>query len=327
MELLTHLQAHIKKTCSPDVKALHDKCDKLIELIQKLNDRVTRVEQFKQDTSLSKITIDTTPVRPAKWIKRIEPDLDDEFKVQDMTPKECLKIIVPKNTEKLCMFFDPVTIKDKEYVVFREQNENCTLNIGKISTDHYLWAINGDKVEDMSFQETAEEVSNRIIDGCSLYFKRFSSAQKRARDASEDLKLEGLREKLWKQYVVFFSPTFRDQHSSKHHRYRPGCGSCSNKRAVEKLREIIAPRVEEIKDHTERACSADELFEYMDVMESRKYDRLLKEVEEPIEIVEPPKKKQKTLRDLYIAAGHPELTYDILRKSMSEDQIKSLYNL
>ena len=112
-----------------------------------------------------------------------------------------------------------------------------------------MWAVNGDKVQGMAFNEVAELITKSTKNGCSLYFKKFSSAQKRAREASDDMKLEGMREKLWKQYLIFFSSKYREGVSNKNHRYRPGCGSCSNK-AVEKLRDIIEKRRENIcKDY------------------------------------------------------------------------------
>lgn len=321
MELLTNLNSYIKKVNSPDIKTLHEKCDKLMEVMDKLNDRLARVEQYKSDTPMTK---DGSPLRivtPGTWIKRIEPELDEEFKVQDITPKECTKVIVPKNTEQLCIFFEPVNIKEDTYVVFKKTNEKCTLDVSKLTTDHYIWAVNGDKVEGMAFKEVAELITKSTKNGCSLYFKKFSSAQKRAREASDDMKLEGLREKLWKQYLIFFSSKYREGLSSKNHRYRPGCGSCSNKRAVEKLRDIIEKRREDICKFIGREYETDKLFENVDKLSDTKYKELMTNVEEP------PKKKQKTVRQLYLQRGLPEQMYDVIAATMSEDQIREAYNL
>lgn len=325
MELITQLNAHIKKTSAPEIKLLHDKCDKLMQVVAKLNDRLSRIEQFKADTPVSKITADTTPIRPTKWIRRIDTEVEDDFKVRDITPKECIKIIIPKNTDKLNVYFESVSIKRQNYILFKKVDEKCTIDVSQLTRDHYLWSINGDKVNNSSFQEAARKVSNNLANGCALYFKRLSSAQKRARDADEELKLQGLREKLWNQYLVFFSGKFRDKNVNKHHRYRPGCGSCSNKRAVEQLRQIISNRVKDINEYAELSHTSDKLYDHVEGMETQEYDDMLNDIEEPI--TPRPLKKQKTLRELYVAAGNPELTYDIIRQSMTEEQIREAYNL
>jgi len=328
--LIKSLDEYVRGLQSTEVKGLHKKLEQLMEVCDKLNERLEKVEKlssFEKNVSVSDMR---TPVKapgtvksPGKWIHREE---SEEVKFVGQS----LNVVVPKNTKTIGMVFKERNCKSDVYAMYCRKIDGCTADISKLSKDHYLISINGKSTKGMSFDDMMNTITELCASGVSLRFKRLSNAQKRSIAASEESKLVGLREKLWKYYELFYTEEWRDEKASKYQRYRPGCGSCKNKTAIDALKTLLEARTVEIvkvlgKDHTVESA-----YKCLDAMNDDQYENILDRIENPI-LYETPTKKRKmftpSLRDLFINAGHPANVYDTLIQTMSEDMIRNAFKL
>ena len=276
-----------------------------------------------------------TPVKPPDTIDvtSSSEDEDEEFVVRDMTPKNSIKVKVPRGSETMGVVFEKAIINEKEYTTFKVKKTG-SLDVSKLSIDHYIVMLDGKDVSDMKFDAVLELVKSKLADGCDVYFKRFTVAERRQRAVHKDKLLLAVREKLWKIYGMVFSEEWQKDNAGKYNRYRPNNSTCGNKRANEVLNGLVVKRCKAIAKHCDfENVDMQMVYDKLEKMSDNTYAKVMTDIEDHVlgkrsrsESPQEPVKKAKTLREIFAEKGQPVSAYDALSLSLTDEQIRAMYN-
>lgn len=258
---------------------------------------------------------------------------DDEFVVRNATPKNAIKLKVPKNSETMGIVFERTVVNETEYVTFSGKKSG-DLDVSNLSLDHYIFMIDGKDVSGMKFDVVLEVLKSRLTYGCDVYFRRFTVAERRQRNVHKDKMLLKVREKLWKIYGMVFSEEWQKENAGKYNRYRPNNSTCGNKRAIEVLSELVGKRCKAIANHCKfEDDDAQTVHDKLEKMSDIMYANVMTSIEDNIlgkrvrtESPQEPVKKAKTMREIFVEKGQPASAYDTLSLSLTDEQIRAMYN-
>jgi hypothetical protein len=230
-------------------------------------------------------------------------------------------------------------------------------NYSDLTDSHYVKNIAEEDVSQMNFKDflkLVEEKSGKS-EAFDIEFKELSDEKKDAFESYQEEQLKKNRADLWAKYQLFFSDAYRKKNRRSHFRYRPDCKTCGDKSAVSILKTMVMERYRKIVTAMDKLLTLDELHKYLDKASEETWKEILRKVEphalmsslkraaedddsddeEIMSIVQiatsttlPAKKKRKTLRDEFIAKGKGDAnTYDTLKKSFDENQIRGMFGL
>ena len=261
-----------------------------------------------------------------------DEDEEDDFVVRDMTPKNSIKVKVPRGSETMGVVFEKAIINEKEYTTFKVKKTG-SLDVSKLSIDHYIVMLDGKDVSDMKFDAVLELLKSKLADGCDVYFKRFTVAERRQRAVHKDKLLLAVREKLWKIYGMVFSEEWQKDNAGKYNRYRPNNSTCGNKRANEVLNGLVVKRCKAIAKHCDfENVDMQMVYDKLEKMSDNTYAKVMTDIEDHVlgkrsrsESPQEPVKKAKTLREIFAEKGQPASAYDALSLSLTDDQIRTMF--
>ena len=301
------------------------------------------------------ITTTTTVKKSAKggsnrgnWIKR-----------SFSTPDNTQKIVIDPTKDALLQMEIHEIGKEKFISVSPKKGYK-----GKFPKEVYLYAMDNAKMTNqpvLSIDQLNNKLKMMAKDGCTLYLHQFNNAQLRAINKKREKKWEELRASLWQKYKVLYSDEYRQENRSKHFRYRPNCASCNATRSCEVLDQLVSERCALIAKKMDIEDERHAIFKKFNDASKTDWKKWLYDVEDreessdddddddsdsEIMSYKPPtdfttgkrkhvliteggssSKKQKplSLREQFIAAGHPEVVYDSLHGKMSEEQLRAIY--
>jgi len=261
-----------------------------------------------------------------------DEDEEDDFVVRDMTPKNSIKVKVPRGSETMGVVFEKAIINEKEYTTFKVKKTG-SLDVSKLSIDHYIVMLDGKDVSDMKFDAVLELLKSKLADGCDVYFKRFTVAERRQRAVHKDKMLLAVREKLWKIYGMVFSEEWQKDNAGKYNRYRPNNSTCGNKRANEVLNGLVVKRCKAIAKHCDfENVDMQMVYDKLEKMSDNTYAKVMTDIEDHVlgkrsrsESPQEPVKKAKTLREIFAEKGQPASAYDALSLSLTDEQIRAMF--
>ena len=316
-------------------------------------DQTQHAESSDDDSPTPQPTTTTTVKKSAKgssnggkWIKR-----------SFSTPDNTQKIVIEPTKDALLELEIHEIGKEKFVAVSPKKGYG-----GKFPKEVYIYAMDKDKMTSQPVL-TIDQLNNKLKrmarDGCTLYLHQFDKAQLRAINKIREKNWEDLRASLWKKYNVLFSADYIEENRRSHFRYRPNCQSCNSSRSCEVLDGLITERCALIAKKMDmeddrhaifkkfKEASEEDLKKWFDLVEDRDEsseddsDSEIMSYKPPSDFKESTPKKRKhvlitedgasrkkqkmSLREEFIAAGHPPMVFDSLHGKMSEEQLRGIY--
>lgn len=307
----------------------------------KPNPEIIPIDQT-QDQSCSDSDDDTspTPAPTNDWIARgFEP------------PENAIKFVIPASNDIVGLKMESFKVGSANFCSIEATK---SWKGEKFPKDCYVTHMNDEDCTALNIHHLENKFNKLVVTGLTLYLQKFNSAQIRSISKQREKDVQLKRERLWEKYNVLFSSEYRGKNKNKHFRYRPDCQSCSATRSVEVLSGLITARCKLISEKLSEKNDEDKLFEKMRDAENSDWETMMAKVEgreidlsgddsddeEIMNIVQveskkrkasssssapAPKKKKLSLREEFLAAGHPEIIFDSLSGKMSEEQLRAIY--
>tara|TARA_Y100000817_G_C16858654_1_gene544974 strand:- start:158 stop:1351 length:1194 start_codon:yes stop_codon:yes gene_type:complete len=382
-----HMQKMVKSVMNEDigvitgeVKKLFKKVKSLQTLLNKLQGITTtlngEVEGIKEAVSQPATPVKKTNATTTTTTKKVE-NVQEEAQASsseedsDSEPEDDSDTVV---ADDLTVTFTPADDADANTVLWNEYINGDTKRIvffglgeefdqdtvseefDKVSKYHYVVSVDGAKTDKMSMDKFVEVVhdlcqSHQEFD---IEFKEMTKTEQHQYDQFKMDQDIALRKKLWKQYQMFFSDSYRQKNRKKHSRYRPDSKSCGNRSAIDTLYPLVQDQYRKICTGIDKLISIDELYKKMDEADEEEWKEMIRKAsphtllkkrdrdgssksnsiildeDEDAEImsIPDPRKKQKTLRDEFIEAGKgPATMFDQLKEKFDETAIRAMFGL
>ena len=276
---------------------------------------------------------------PGGWIKR-----------RFDTPDNLQKVGLISSTKDSSYNLRSWSVAGKDFVSISPTKEWDSSY--KIPKQSYIVRVDEESVAEKRIEDVRHIISRHMSNGgCMLYTQKFSGAQMRSVTKQRDKLEDARRAELWEMYETLFSVEYREKNKKKNFRYRPNYQSVKSARACEVLDEIITARciviAEKLGMENKRSAiyaklrdaTDDEWENLMAKVEGRErassttsedmlrnmvplHERKRKAEEDANKS---PAKKKLSLREQFVAAGHPEVVFDSLHGKMTEEQLRALY--
>jgi hypothetical protein len=359
------VQSVMKKdimTLSEELK----KMGKTIDLLQKTFKEFEESIQGEVSEIKGIVSNPSSPIKPKTSTKEVitidETDNDSESDslIEDEDGDVTITVH-PSNTDGIISSIDWTEWANgkQSFFLFDGFNDGFDKNLisdnyPDLTDSHYVVKVAGEDVSQMDFKDFLQFMDEKTgkDESFDIEFRELSDEEKDAFESYQETQLKKNRADLWAKYQLFFSDAYRKKHRRSHFRYRPDCKTCGDEAAVGILQKMVMERYRTIVIEMDKMLTLDELHKYMDKASEEKWKEIIRKVEphtlmekkrpvddsddeEIMSIVQiatsttlPAAKKQKTLRDEFIAKGKgDENTYNTLKEKFSEDQIRAMFGL
>lgn len=276
---------------------------------------------------------------PSGWIKR-----------RFDTPDNLQKVGLISSTKDSSYNLRSWSVAGKDYVSISPTKEWDSSY--KIPKQSYIVRVDEESVTEKRIEDVRVIISRHMSNGgCMLYTHKFSGAQMRSVTKQRDKLEDARRVELWEMYLVLFSVEYREKNKKKNFRYRPNYQSVTSARACEVLEEIITARCIIIAEKLGMENKRSAIYAKLRDATDNEWENLMAKVEgrerasstaseemlckmvplherkrkAPEDANKSPAKKKPSLREQFVAAGHPEVVFDSLHGKMTEEQLRALY--
>jgi len=365
MSVAKHMQGMVKSVMKKDILTLSEKLAKMtktMDLLQKTFKEFEESIQGEVSEIKGIVSNPSSPIKPKSSSKDVitidETDNDSESDslIEDEDGDVTITVH-PSHTPGIISSIDWTEWANGEQSFFLFDGFNdgfdkslISDNYSDLTDSHYVVKVAEEDVSQMDFKEFIKLMDEKTgkDESFDIEFKELSDEEKEAFESYQETQLKKNRADLWAKYQLFFSDAYRKKNRRSHFRYRPDCKTCGDEAAVGILRKMVMERYRMIVTEMDKMLTLDDLHKYMDKASEETWKEIIRKVEPHtlmekkrpaddsddeeimsiVQIATSTTKKQKTLRDEFIAKGKgDENTYNTLKQKFSEDQIRAMFGL
>ena len=365
MSVAKHMQGMVKSVMKKDILTLSEKLAKMtktMDLLQKTFKEFEESIQGEVSEIKGIVSNPSSPIKPKSSSKDVitidETDNDSESDslIEDEDGDVTITVH-PSHTPGIISSIDWTEWANGEQSFFLFDGFNdgfdkslISDNYSDLTDSHYVVKVAEEDVSQMDFKEFIKLMDEKTgkDESFDIEFKELSDEEKEAFESYQETQLKKNRADLWAKYQLFFSDAYRKKNRRSHFRYRPDCKTCGDEAAVGILRKMVMERYRMIVTEMDKMLTLDDLHKYMDKASEETWKEIIRKVEPHtlmekkrpaddsddeeimsiVQIATSTTKKQKTLRDEFIAKGKGnESTYNTLKQKFSEDQIRAMFGL
>lgn len=366
MSVAKHMKGMVQSVMKKDIMTLSGelkKMGKTIDLLQKTFKDFEESIQGEVSEIKGIVSNPSSPIKPKTSSKDVitidetDNDSDSDSLVED---GDVTVTLHPSNADGIISSIDWTEWGNgkESFFLFDGFNDGFDKNLisdnySDLTDSHYVVKVAEEDVSQMDFKDFINFIDEKTgkDESFDIEFRELSDEEKEAFESYQETQLKKNRADLWAKYQLFFSDAYRKKNRRSHFRYRPDCKTCGDEAAVGILRKMIMERYRKIVTAMDKMLTLDDLHKYMDKASEETWKEIIRKVEphtlmekkrpayddsdddeimsiEQIATSTTTTKKQKTLRDEFIAKGKgDENTYNTLKQKFSEDQIRAMFGL